>query len=165
METWTETGKRSLALRDFDGWNPVITTLIQNASRLYRWPLFDRTPLGRWHDERVVLIGDAAHPTLPFLAQGAAMAIEDAFILSRLMGESGTQPAISGLHAERIQRTSRIRLASRTNMGLFHRSHWFSQLATYGPIWLAGRLMPSVVQSRQDWIYRYDATGRRGSPV
>ena len=114
---------------------------------------------------RAVLIGDAAHPTLPFLAQGAAMAIEDAFILSRLMGESGTQPAISGLHAERIQRTSRIRLASRTNMGLFHRSHWFSQLATYGPIWLAGRLMPSVVQSRQDWIYRYDATGRRGSPV
>jgi len=165
METWTETGKRSLALRDFDGWNPVITALIQNASRLYRWPLFDRTPLGRWHDERVVLIGDAAHPTLPFLAQGAAMAIEDAFILSRLVGESGTLPAISGLHGERIQRTSRIRLASRTNMGLFHRSHWFSQLATYGPIWLAGRLMPSVLQSRQDWIYRYDATGMRGSPV
>ncbi|CAN0106005.1 unnamed protein product, partial [Chrysoparadoxa australica] len=78
-ESWTEQGSREEALKDFAGWHPTITRIIEQSDALFRWALFDRTPLKTWTDGRVVLLGDAAHPMLPFMAQGAAMAVEDAW--------------------------------------------------------------------------------------
>ena len=82
-ESWTERGTREEALADFADWHPTITRLLGEADTLYRWALFDRAPLPRWVDGRVALLGDAAHPMLPFMAQGAAMAVEDAWVVAR----------------------------------------------------------------------------------
>ncbi len=159
-ESWTKEGRREDALADFAGWHPVVTRLIGASDAHFRWALFDRPPLGRWSDGRVTLLGDACHPTLPFLAQGAVMAIEDAFVLARLCARAVGEPAtaLKAFHAARIARTSRIQAASRANQSVFHRSNPAARLATFGPMWLGGKFAPAIVRSRLDWLYGHDAT-------
>jgi salicylate hydroxylase len=139
-----------------------LETLIRKAGTLYRWPLFDRPDLPHWHDGRTVLLGDAAHPTLPFMAQGAAMAIEDSHVLAELCRDVGPSKAVAGLHKLRSKRTGRIRNASRANMKTFHRATALSRVATYGPMWVAGHVLPDMVRARQDWIYGHDVTSQGG---
>ena len=153
-EGWSVSGERAEALKDFSGWHPVIQRLIENADTLHRWALFERKPLSRWTDGRVALMGDAAHPMLPFLAQGAAMAVEDAWVLAEVI--AGGQD-LSKYQKRRLPRTSKVQAASRANMGLFHKRSRAAQLATYGPMWMAGKLAPNIVHRRMDWLYGYDA--------
>ena len=139
-ESWTEQGTMDAVLADFAGWHPVITNLIQSADAHYRWALFDRKPLSRWADGRAVLLGDACHPTLPFQAQGAVMAIEDAFLLAKLCAESPDDlpTALTTYFQTRQPRTSQVQTASRSNAKLFHKHTPLSRALTYGPMWLAG---------------------------
>ncbi|MGB1069142.1 MAG: FAD-dependent monooxygenase [Henriciella sp.] len=159
-ESWTERGSRDDALSDFAGWHPVITNLISTADEHFRWALFDRAPLPQWHRGRTVLIGDACHPTLPFMAQGAVMAIEDAYLLAYLCNMSRTDPqhALATFYRSRIERTSRIQAGSRANMSTFHKRTILGQATSYGPMWLAGKLLPDLIYARQDPIYGYDIT-------
>ena len=158
-ESWTEEGTREEALRDFAGWARPVTELIDKADAHFRWALFDRAPLTRWHDGAVALLGDACHPMLPFMAQGAAMAIEDAWVLAREVSSARTvESGLGRYEAIRRPRTSRVQAASRGNMGTFHRKSAFARLATYGPMWIAGEALPGFVRSRQDWIYGHDVT-------
>ena len=134
-----------------------ITLLIAQASECYRWALVDRDPLPRWSEGRATLLGDACHPMLPFLAQGAVMAIEDAWILSRKLKTSpDVATALAAYEEERKPRTSRAQNGARVQMGLYHKRGFAAQLATYGPIWLAANMTPSIVHARQDWLYRHD---------
>ena len=153
-EGWSLKGEKAEALKDFEGWHPVIHNLLENADELHRWALFDRAPLEKWVDGRVALMGDAAHPMLPFLAQGAAMAVEDAWVLADVIS-SGQD--LSTYQKLRLSRTSKVQAASRANMGLFHKASLPAQLLTYGPMWAAGKLVPSLVHRRMDWLYGYDA--------
>lgn len=158
-ESWTATGAREQALKDFKRWSPVIRSIIEKAPVLNRWALYDRLPLERWSDGRVVLMGDACHPMLPFLAQGAVMAIEDAFVLAHLVTRKpDLRDALTSYEAERKPRTSRVQAGARNNATLFHRGDPFTQLATYGPIWLAGQFLPTVAHGQYDWIYKHDVT-------
>lgn len=158
-ESWTEQGTREEALSDFAGWAPEVTELIDKASRHFRWALFDRAPLPRWHDGAVALLGDACHPMLPFMAQGAAMAIEDAWVLAReVSGAADVETGLARYEAIRKPRTSRMQAASRGNMQTFHRRSRAGQLATYGPMWLGGQILPGLVRAHQDWIYGHDVT-------
>lgn len=158
-ESWTATGNREDALRDFKRWTPVVRTILEKATSLNRWALYDRAPLEKWSDGRVVLLGDACHPMLPFLAQGAVMAIEDAYVLARLVSKSGDMPkTLQAYEALRKPRATRVQAGARRNAALFHRGDPISQLATYGPIWLAGQFLPSFAHGQYDWIYSYDAT-------
>lgn len=154
-EGWSISGDKADTLKDFDAWHPVIRNIIENADSLHRWALFDRAPLDHWVDGRVALMGDAAHPMLPFLAQGAAMAVEDAWVLADVIS---TGHDLLAYQAARLSRTSKVQAASRANMGLFHKSTLPSQLMTYGPMWLAGKLLPNIVHRRMDWLYGYDVT-------
>lgn len=159
-ESWTEQGTREEALADFAGWHPIVTNLIEEADGHYRWALFDRAPLKQWSDGRAVVMGDAAHPTLPFMAQGAVMAIEDAFVLAC---ECASAPkdipaALARVYASRISRTTGVQKGSRANAATFHKRSASAQLATYGPMWLAGRIAPDIVRARQDWLYSEDVT-------
>ena len=159
IESWTSTGAREQALKDFKGWSPVIRTILEKAETLNRWALYDRDPLPRWVDGRAVLLGDACHPMLPFLAQGAVMAIEDAFVLARLVTQRETvTEALVAYEAERKPRTSRVQAGARHNAKLFHRADPVSKLATYGPIWIAGQFLPAFAHGQYDWIYSHDVT-------
>ncbi len=89
-ESWHEQGDRDAARADFAGWHPTITQLIDQADTLYRWAICDRPPLEKWHEGRVALLGDAAHPMMPFMAQGAAMAVEDAWALAAEISRNAT---------------------------------------------------------------------------
>ena len=123
VESWTERGEYDELKGDFAGWNDAVQTLIDNADRdaLYKWALHDRPPMPRWGKGAVTLLGDACHPTLPFMAQGAAMAIEDGAVLAACLRASSDVPAAFGRYENlRKDRTAGIQLGSRRNARLFH---------------------------------------------
>ena len=155
-EGWKTEGHKQDALADFAGWDKRILNVIQNARVLHKWALFDRPPLPHWHDKHVVLLGDAAHPMLPSMAQGAVQSIEDAYILTQCLKEAkddGIPRAIANYFDERIERVTKVQRVSAQNLRLFHKSSLPAQILSYGPIWLAGKLAPSLVQKRNDWLY------------
>ncbi len=164
-ESWSEPGDTAEARADFADWHPTITTLLNAVPEgaLYRWALYDRAPLSRWTDGPVALLGDAAHPMLPFLAQGAAMAVEDAWVLARELAYPGRAPSDSlrAYQSVRLPRTAAAQAGSRANMGTFHQRTLLGRAKTYGPMWLAGRLAPTLVHRRMDWLYGHDVTQGR----
>jgi len=76
-ESWLDEGTTGECARDFSGWRRLVQTMIHAIDQPYKWALLVREPIERWADGRIALLGDAAHASLPFLAQGAIMAIED----------------------------------------------------------------------------------------
>jgi salicylate hydroxylase len=122
-ELWTVKYPWDALKADFRGWNPAIQAVIDAADRdaCYRWSLHYRPPITNWSTGRVTLLGDAAHPTLPYLAQGAAMAIEDGAVLTRALAMSDTIPQALRLYQRnRVERTARIVEQSTANRKLFH---------------------------------------------
>jgi 2-polyprenyl-6-methoxyphenol hydroxylase-like FAD-dependent oxidoreductase len=159
LESWTAQGSREDALSDFKGWHKSVTGIIEHAPVLHRWALFDRDELPRWSNGRAVLMGDACHPMLPFLAQGAVMAIEDAYVLAREISSGAElEDSLRAYESTRKPRTSKVQAGARENAGLFHRSNPVTQLSTYGPMWMAGRMMKGFIHSRNDWLYGHDVT-------
>ena len=157
-EGWRITGTAAQAAQDFACWHPTITRLIERAEVLHRWALFDRDPLPRWHAGRVTLLGDAAHPMLPSMAQGAVQALEDAWCLAGLLAGKDTGAALARYYEMRIDRTARIQRGSAANARMFHHASPLGRWAVYGPMALGARLLPELIHRRQDWVYRHDAT-------
>ena len=157
QESWFDEAPNAIALADFKDWHPTITTMLSQANKLYRWALYDRAPLSNWVDGRVCLLGDAAHPMLPFVAQGAAMAIEDAWALASLVPQNkDLVTALSNYQSLRLPRTSKVQKEARNNAKLFHKQTLPEQIAAYGPMWLAGRVGPELAFLKQDRFYSYD---------
>ena len=157
QEGWRVKGSIDEALADFDQWNPTITAILQAAAEndnLYRWALLDRPPLPSWSDGRTVLVGDAAHASLPSLAQGAVQAIEDAWELANThQQERDISSANSQFFQSRIKRTSRVQKESAANLHLFHKRGLLNQFISYTPVWVAGKLLPAAIYRRNDWLY------------
>lgn len=154
VESWTERGELSELKRDFLGWHETVQELIANMDdeACYRWALFDRNPMRSWGEGRVTLLGDACHPTLPFMAQGAAMAIEDAAVLVECVFDSDdTAEALMRYASLRRSRTSRIQLGSRSNAKLFHLRPPYA--------WVRNRALGRAQGNPMDWVFRYDALG------
>lgn len=162
QEGWAVRGNQEDLQSDFQNWHPTIAQIINSAApgQLFRWALFDRAPLKTWIDGCAALLGDAAHPMLPFLAQGAAMAVEDSWILARELSrkERSVPKSLAAYQNFRRARTSKVQAGSRANMKTFHRQSKLGQIGTYGPMWLAGKTMPSLVHKRMDWLYGHDVT-------
>lgn len=120
-ESWSAEGDQADFLRDFDNWHEDLKVLIRSAERCFRWGLFDRDPMPRWSEGRIALLGDACHPMLPFMAQGAVMGIEDAHTLMRCLQEN-TDPAAALRRYEdlRRERTATVQRMARENMTFFH---------------------------------------------
>jgi salicylate hydroxylase len=122
-ESWTLKLPWEGLKADFAGWHPAIQTIIDRADRdaCFRWSLHIREPLRSWSTRRATLLGDAAHPTLPYLAQGAAMAMEDGAVLTRALEATGSIPdALKLYERNRVDRTARIVEQSTFNRQLFH---------------------------------------------
>ena len=158
-ESWTATGAKEQALKDFRQWHPSVRAIIEAADTMNRWALFDRKPLAKWSDGRAVLLGDACHPMLPFLAQGAAMAIEDAWALAAcLAADADVTAALTVYEARRKPRVSKVQAGARSNAKLFHRGNPLSRAGAYVPMWMAAQAAPGFILSRNDWIYAHDET-------
>lgn len=144
VESWQERGKHSELKADFSGWHGTIQRLIDNMNpdECFKWALFDRTPLRTWSKGRVTLVGDACHPTLPFVAQGAAMAIEDAAVLADCLdGADDITKALRQYESRRMRRTARIQEQSRKNARIFHMRPPLSWLRDLAASHVGGRTM------------------------
>jgi salicylate hydroxylase len=115
-ESWTAEGAVGDMRREFEGWDPRLLQLVDAATETRRWALYDRTPLAGWVEGRVALLGDAAHAMLPFFAQGAAQALEDALVLATCLRDVESAALPQALHrydAIRRPRASRVQRMSR----------------------------------------------------
>ena len=151
VESWTEVGELSELRQDFAGWHPSVLTLIDKAdpAELYKWALFDRPPMPQWGKGCITLLGDACHPTLPFMAQGAAMAIEDAAVLAACLSQDqSVAKAVRRYEDLRRQRTAGIQLGSRRNARVFHLSGISA--------WLRNRAAGLARRNSMDALFSYD---------
>ena len=117
-EGWNISATKEEVLAEHTGWNSDVLGLISSApdNSFYKWALYDREPLSEWTQGRVSLLGDAAHPMLPFLGMGAAMAFEDATVLARcLEANDNYQDAFKTYQNARHERTTEVLLASRNH--------------------------------------------------
>lgn len=156
---WTEEGWRlqgnpdELRTRFADFRGPV-DDILARVSEVHLWALFLRPVAQKWQNGRVALLGDAAHPTLPFMAQGACLALEDAWVLSRCFQEqSGVRRALEVYEAARKPRARKVVAAARANARNFH-LRGPGRLAAQAALTLIGRRLTR----KYDWIYDYDPT-------
>jgi salicylate hydroxylase len=107
-ESWSAPGDPALLRREFEGWDPRIGQVLEQVDKTFRWALYDREPLATWSSGRLTLLGDAAHPMLPHLGQGANQAIEDGMALATILAQADASAvpaallAYEGLRRERV---------------------------------------------------------------
>jgi salicylate hydroxylase len=155
-ESWHEPGDITHLRAAFSDWHPQVTELLAAADECFLWALFDRKPMANWTDSNVALLGDACHPMLPFLAQGAAMAIEDAYALAANLNKHKDIPhALKAYQAMRLTRTSKIQRMARDNARLYHMSSPI-QRAKLNAIKLASKIIPSISAKPVESIYGYN---------
>jgi 6-hydroxynicotinate 3-monooxygenase len=135
IESWSAKGDVRELRSAFQGFDRQVQHVLAACPDVHKWAIVDRDSLARWSDRNVVLLGDACHPMTPYMAQGAAMAIEDAAVLSRCLEGvdcNAIPNAFRRFEASRKDRTARVQQTSRTNT------------------WLRGK-------TDADWVYAYDA--------
>ena len=117
------------------------------------------TPAKVTEAKRISLIGDAAHPMLPFMAQGAAMALEDVAVLVRALQAGGDLPdALLAYEERRWPRVARVRRISLANGRFFHERSGIVRLGRWGLVSMVSRFAPGLAAAQLDWLYRHDAT-------
>ncbi len=148
--TWSRPGDPAILAARFAAWHPDARALIAAAPAWTTWPLHDRAPLPAWNAGPVALLGDAAHPILPFFAQGAAQAIEDAAALAAAVAASRDMPAaLAAYSAARLARATRIQATSR-ELGRIYHLAGPAAAARDIAMKLAG---PGRLMARYDWVY------------
>lgn len=154
QENWTVAGRIEDLAAAYHGWHDEVQRLIAALDEVRRWALHDRDPITGWRSKRVTLVGDAAHPMLPFMAQGANQAIEDAFALAKCLGavaRTGIPACLTRYQEVRAPRTAEVQCISRENGRLFHLSDDRAQQER-------DRSMSINQQLRnQEWLFGYDA--------
>ena len=154
QEGWNTEADASELLPHYAAWAAPARAALEAARSWRKWALFELAPLARWSSGTVVLLGDAAHPMLPFLAQGGAMAIEDAAVLARELARPGTpvEAAFGRYVSLRQGRTLNVQKASRRNGHVYHlagAARWARNLV------LRSR-RPEALLGRFDWLYGFD---------
>jgi salicylate hydroxylase len=117
-ESWSAPGNPQVLRSEFEGWDSRIGTLLRNVENTFRWALYDREPLPVWSKGRLTLLGDAAHPMLPHLGQGANQAIEDGMALATIMAEveqAAVPAALLAYEGLRRERVAAIQRGAREN--------------------------------------------------
>lgn len=157
LESWVERGSREECLKDFPGWHRDLLDIIDGIDILYKWALFLREPLPQWSVGRVTLLGDACHAMLPFLGQGANMAIEDGLVLARCVRQCVSNPvtALKRYEVARRERTMDIVHRSAKMAATFHNDALSESKA--GASYIASNWNPDRIRTRYDTIYKYDA--------
>ena len=156
-ESWSARGERDEALALYAGWHPQVRAVIAGTESMFRWALFDRPPLETWTHGRVTVLGDAAHPMLPYNGQGAAQSIEDAFVLVRCLAtdRDHLERAIGAYAARRRERTAALQAASR-DAG---RNLQVSDPAEVAARNARMRENAEAPIAMYDWVWGYDVEG------
>jgi salicylate hydroxylase len=144
-ESWAAPSSRDELIAAKAGWNEALLGMFAHVEHLFKWGIYDRDPLPQWTSGRVTLLGDAAHPTMPTLAQGANMAIEDGYVLARALAQhEDVDTALAAYLAARQPRTARVTLQSR------------QQFAN-------NRKVPPPPFLDRSWIFSFDVTREEGA--
>ncbi len=157
---WTIPADKKAIAQDFANQsvelNGILEDLIVSPELSLKWGLFIHQPLPYWSQGRVTLLGDAAHPMLPFQAQGAAMAIEDSYVLAEyLAGESDIKKAFVKYQDSRIKRATKMQEVSRKNADIFHASGPKATVRNFA-LGLVSAINPTFLNQKSAWIYDYD---------
>jgi salicylate hydroxylase len=157
VESWSVSGSTDECLNDFRGWNEDVQLMIRAIDTPFKWALMHRAPLDTWSHGRVSLLGDACHSTLPFLAQGAVMALEDSYVLARALdAEADVASALRRYENARLARTRRIVQGAADNTKRFHNPELASVEGASAYVdreWGEER-----VRQRYEWLFTYDVT-------
>jgi salicylate hydroxylase len=158
VESWSIAGTVEEALADYAGWHPDVHEMLRNITTPYKWALMLREPMQHWTNGRVTLLGDACHPTLPFLAQGAVMAIEDGFVLARALAVNAGDyvSAFASYELARNDRTSKIVRGANENLTRFH-NPLLSDPA-HAEAYVNAEWQEEKITQRYEWLFKYDAT-------
>jgi salicylate hydroxylase len=148
-ESWSTRGSPDELRNAYPEAHAKVRALLQRVEHCFKWGLFDRDPLPVWSEGRATLLGDAAHPMLPFLGQGASMAMEDGFALARELARTpdDVARALRTYEAERVPRTAKVQLAAREQATLLHLSPGAPERSS---------MNNGALQERLDWLYQYN---------
>jgi len=142
----------------FQGFGGAVERLLPHVKDVFRWGLFGHKVPRSWTHENVALLGDSAHAMLPFLAQGAVMALEDSWVLADCVDAAGVADGLVRYEALRRDRVDRVMKEAAANAGRFHiRNPLAARAAQFG-LSLGGRLAPGVFYNRYNWLYDHDVT-------
>ena len=146
----------------FAGWSPEITKLLGLCENVHLWGLFAHPVADTWSQSGAVILGDACHPTLPFLAQGANMALEDAWVLAEEMDlHDDIQDAYAAYRKRRYKRVKKIVNAATGNARIYHLAPPALRFVAHTGMRIAGRVSPERMLKRFDWLYGHDVTKER----
>ncbi|HEV7574925.1 MAG TPA: FAD-dependent monooxygenase [Caldimonas sp.] len=159
-ESWKLEGDRREVMERYAAWHPTVRELIARSELYLKWALLDRDPLPRWSEGRVTLLGDAAHPMLPYLAQGACMAIEDGYSVAAHLAQStdDVAAALAAYENDRRGRTARVQLLARARAIENHLDSPWARLRRNVRYALQRLGDPKRHTYRIEWIYGHDVT-------
>ncbi|KAG5723534.1 hypothetical protein E4T56_gene1941, partial [Termitomyces sp. T112] len=155
VESWYTQGSNEECARDFAGWHEDVQTLIRAAPSVMKWAFMERAPRQTWSVGRATLLGDACHATLPFLAQGAVMSIEDGVVLGRCLDKyADPVEALHRYEQARVERTSAMVRGAKENTSRFHESALATEEGAIA--YMESEWSRDPIRDRYDWLYRYD---------
>jgi salicylate hydroxylase len=155
IESWTAKGEVADALAEFASFHPTVREMIGSVKSINKWAMYDRDALAHWTSGRVALMGDAAHAMLPYMAQGAVQAIEDAAVLAKCLERAepdGINAALLRYEEIRKPRATRCQEGSRSNRNVYHLPDGEDQQRRDADLGSVSTL-PST---RSVWLYSHD---------
>ncbi|WP_045390282.1 FAD-dependent oxidoreductase [Falsirhodobacter sp. alg1] len=154
-ESWSSRDESDDLQRAFATFGPSVRSWLAQVERPWVWGLFLHPVATHWYGQGMCLVGDAAHPTLPFMAQGANMALEDAWILADCLDRMPQDIALREYQAARQTRCRRIVAAAASNADTYH-AEGLKRRIMQAAMAAADRVAPQLPLKKYDWLYRYD---------